>query len=135
MNIIHKNYGIGKDGEELLEAANNIMKDFYSNDVELKNGVWEFLDCLYEKGVKMCVASATDLSLIKTAINHCNIGKYFTDIFSCAETGKGKDEPDIYLKALSSLGTKPEETCIFEDSLVALITANSMGIKTVGIYD
>lgn len=135
MNIIHSNYAIGKDGEELLELANNIMRNFYANDVKLKSGVLEFLEYCYEKGIKMCVASATEMSLIETAINHCNIGKYFTDVLSCAETGKGKDKPDIYLKALSSLGTKTEETCIFEDSLVALNTAKSIGMKTVGIYD
>ena len=84
---------------------------------------------------KMCIASATDIELIKIAVKHCNIGKYFTDILSCAEIGKGKDKPDIYLKALESLGTSTYETCIFEDSHIAICTANKMGIKTVGIYD
>ena len=135
MNIIHSSYGLGKDGKELLDSANDIIKNFYTYDVKLKSGVMEFLEHCYQKGIKMCIASATDLSLIETAINHCNIGKYFTDVLSCAETGKGKDKPDIYINALSCLGTKREETFIFEDSLVALNTASSLGIKTVGIYD
>lgn len=33
-----------------------------------------------------------------------------------AEINKGKDEPDIYLKALECLGVSADESCIFEDS-------------------
>ena len=83
----------------------------------------------------MCIASATDIELIKIAIKHCNIEKYFNDILSCAEIGKGKDKPDIYIKAQECLGTKTEETCIFEDSHIAINTADKLGMKTVGIYD
>ena len=83
----------------------------------------------------MCIASATEISLIKTAVDHCGIGKYFMNIFSCADTGKGKDDPDIYLRTLEFLGTNPDETYIFEDSLVAISTADKLGLQTVGIYD
>ena len=63
------------------------------------------------------------------------IEKYFESIISCAEIGKGKDKPDVYLKALETLGTKTDETCIFEDSHIAIETADKLGIKTVGIFD
>jgi len=46
-----------------------------------------------------------------------------------------KDKPDIYLKSMERLGTNAEKTCIFEDSHIAICTADKMGIKTVGIYD
>ncbi len=135
MNHIHKQYNIGKNGNELLETVNKIMTDFYSKEVELKDGVAEFLEYCYNNGIKMCIASATDIELIKIAIKHCNIEKYFNDILSCAEIGKGKDKPDIYIKAQECLGTKTEETCIFEDSHIAINTADKLGMKTVGIYD
>ena len=83
----------------------------------------------------MCIASATDIDLIKIAVAHCRLEKYFPSILSCAEIGKGKDEPDIYLKAIECLGTSIEETCVFEDSHIAIKTANKIGAKTVGIYD
>ena len=135
MDYIHTQYNIGKTGAELLETAKRIIIEFYSEEVELKEGVAEFLEYLNSNGVKMCIASATDIELIKIAVKHCNIEKYFTDILSCAETGKGKDEPDIYLRALDCLETSADETCIFEDSHIAICTADKLGIKTVGIYD
>ena len=135
MSFLHSVYNIGSSGEELLDATNEIMKKFYSSEVELKDGVLEFLEYCYANNIKMCIASATDIDLIKIAVEHCNIEKYFTGIFSCAEIGKGKDQPDIYLKSLSFLGTSIEETCIFEDSHIAIATAAGLGMKTVGIYD
>ncbi len=135
INYIHCVYGIGKNADELLDAATELIIQLYSADVELKDGVLEFLKYCRENNVKMCIASATDIDLIKMALSHCNIEKYFSGIFSCAELGKGKDQPDIYLTALSSLGTSIEETCVFEDSHVAIATAAKIGMKTVGIYD
>ena len=135
MDYIHTQYNIGKTGNELLEEANKIIMEFYSEQVELKDGVAEFLKYCYDKGIKMCIASATDINLIKIAAKHCGIEKYFVNILSCADIGKGKDKPDIYIKAMESLGTTAQDTWIFEDSHIAICTADKLGIKTVGIYD
>ena len=135
MDHIHSIYKIGSSGAHLLEMANEIMINFYSNDVELKKGVSEFLEYCYVKGIRMCIASASDMQLIKLAVEHLKIGKYFVSILSCAEIGKGKDQPDIYIKAMDSLGTSTEETCVFEDSHIAIDTADKIGMKTIGIYD
>lgn len=135
MQLIHENYGFGESGDELLSAANAIMADFYSHKVELKKGVREFLDALCEKKVKMCIASATAPDLIDLAMKHCDIEKYFLKVFSCSEIGKGKESPDVFLAAMNYLGTCVEETWVFEDSLVAVESATSVGMPTVGIYD
>jgi len=135
MNLIHNNYSLGKSGEELLQLTNDFMKDFYANTVTLKKGVREFLDYCKAEGVKMCIASATAPDLIAVALEHCGIENYFSKIFSCAEVGKGKEEPDVFLKAWEYFGERLEETWVFEDSLVAIKTAVKIGIPTVGIYD
>ena len=135
MYYLHTQYDIGNNGQELLDETNRIMIDFYSNKVKLKEGVRAFLEYCYSNGIKMCIASATDINLIKIAVEHCDIEKYFKNILSCAEIGKGKEQPDIYIKAQECLGTKTEETCVFEDSHIAIETADNLGMKTVGIYD
>lgn len=135
MTLIHERYNIGNNGEELLSVANSIMVDFYMNTVELKNGVREFLEYLYNKNIRMCVASATAPDLINFAIEHCELGKCFEKIFSCGAIGKGKDHPDIFLKAQEYFGVESSEVCVFEDSLLAIDTASKIGMQTVGIYD
>ncbi len=135
MDLIHKNYGFGKDGGELLDIANEMARDFYANTVETKVGVKEFLEKCRNAGIRMCIASATAKDLIGLAVEHCDLGQYFETVISCADIGKGKEFPDVFLKACEHFGTRPEDTCLFEDSLVAIQTATKIGMPTVGIYD
>ena len=135
MQLIHERYAIAESGEELVRCTNEILEKFYAEDVQLKPGVREFLDDCLANGVKMCIASATDVKLLRIALEHCDLEKYFSKIFSCAEIGKGKDCPDIYQAAQKYLGTTAGETWVFEDSAAALCTARKLGMQTVGIYD
>lgn len=135
MEMIHKLYGLAESGEALTEEAHNYIRNYYKTTVQLKPGVREFLEACQSRGIKMCIASANGPKLLQTAIDCCGIGEFFPKTFSCATIGKGKDEPDIYLLAQDYLGTKTEETCVFEDSLVAIETAHKIGMKTVAIYD
>ena len=83
----------------------------------------------------MCIASATAPELIKFAAERCGLYNFVSKIISCADVGKGKEEPDVFYAALDYLGTEKSETCVFEDSALALTTAAKAGFLTVGIYD
>ena len=83
----------------------------------------------------MCVASATDKKYLPIALEACGLTDYFETVLSCSDVGAGKDKPDIYFKAMEALGTSPADTCIFEDSFVALETGKRIGCQTVGIFD
>ena len=135
MCYIHERFGLGPDGETLYQTANRMLGEFYCHQVELKPGVMEFLIRCREQGVKMCVASASDLKLVRMAMAHCGMEEFFPMLFSCSNIGKGKEEPDVFLLAREWLGTSLEETWVFEDSYVALQTAARAGFQTVGVYD
>lgn len=135
MDLIFNRYGFGKNGNDLLNTANELMIKFYREDVKVKKDVHEFLSFLQNKGVKMCIASATAPDLVNIALDSCDLRKYFLKFFSCADLGLGKDKPDIFNLALDFLGTERQETYVFEDSLVAIDTAMKAGFPTVGIYD
>ena len=134
MSMIHNKYSISDSPRKLYEYGNKAIAEFYSK-VLLKKGVLEYLEYLKSKNIRMCIASATETEFIKLALKQCKIEDYFEKIFSCAEVGKGKEEPDIYLKALEYFGIEPNDACVFEDSLIAIETAKKIGVKTVGIYD
>lgn len=135
MKLLHEKYGIGESADSLLKYVNDSIKKFYLTEVKPKEGVVEYLDYLQSKGVKMCVASATAEAELKVAIKCCGFEKYFDKVFSCSELGFGKEKPDIFLMALDYLGTDINDTWVFEDSLLALETAQKAGFKTVGIFD
>lgn len=135
MELLHDKYGIGEDAQKLLDEVNQMIVDFYSGVVELKDGVADFLEACYQRGIRMCVASATDLRFLKIVIARFSLEKYFVKIVSCSDIGRGKEHPDVFLAAHECLGTPKESTWIFEDSIVALQTASAAGFNTVGIYD
>lgn len=135
MELIHQEYHIGANAQELYDITRAIMVDFYQNQVQLKPGVEEFLMRLKAEGTKMCIASATAKDLIALAMQHCRLEQYFDTLFSCSDIGKNKDQPDVFLLAQKHLGEAVCDTWVFEDSLTAIETAHAAGLPTVAIYD
>ena len=129
------NYHLPESVEELIQDIDRSIEQFYFERVKLKPGAADFLETLKNKGVTMCVATATDLYLSHPALKRIGIDKYLKAIFTCNMVGAGKDQPLIYEKALACLGTRKSETVVFEDAPHALATAKKAGFKTACIYD
>ena len=83
----------------------------------------------------MTIASSNNKKEIEMAFERLEIAKYFDRIFTCEEAGAGKTKPDIYLQAAEYLGSRPEETLVFEDVIHAVRTAKKAGFQVIGIYD
>ena len=128
-------YGIMKTGEQMMAEINANVEHFYNNVAQKKEFVIDLLDILKERGVKMCVATATDRHLVEPAMRRNGLDKYIDKIFTCTEAGAGKDAPDIFFTALEYLGTAKEETYVFEDSLFAIKSAKKAGFPIIGVYD
>ena len=130
-----EHYGVKQTRDELIKSAVAIVDDFYRYEAQLKPHLKEFLAQLHETGVKMCIATATERSLVEAALARCGVLDYFSEIFTCSSVGAGKDEPAIYREALKFLGTDRTNTMVFEDSLHALTTAKKDGFYTTAVYD
>ena len=135
VKVIKEGYGFTQSEDELFRFSTDFLRQFYQEIVKEKQGATKLLESLKQKGVKICLATATDMGNVKVAIKATGLEHFFDVVLSCGDIGKGKDQPDIYLKAIEELGVSPEEACVFEDSFVAIETAKSIGVKTVGIYD
>lgn len=135
MELFIDRFHFGGTVESLTEEFNGLMAEHYRNDVNIKPGAGEYLAKLRAQGVKMCIASATSTPLVKIALARMEIAEYFDFTLSCVEVGSSKDKPDVFLEAARRLGSTPEETAVFEDSLIAATSAKAAGFYTVGIYD
>ncbi len=128
-------YDIDLTDEEMIGGINKIIERFYFYDVQPKAGAVQFLNQLHERSVKMCIATATDRCQIEAALYRCGMKYLFDTILTCTEVGSGKDEPEIFYKALSAIGTDQKKTVVFEDAFHALKTAKNAGFITAGVYD
>ena len=135
VKYIYKACALAVSEAEFVEFSEYMIENFYTTRATVKKGAIELLDYLKSLGIPMCVASATDLKYVKVAIKSTGLEKYFDTVLSCEQVGKGKDSPEIYLAAAKEIGSEISDTCVFEDSCVALETARKAGFKTVGVYD
>jgi HAD superfamily hydrolase (TIGR01509 family) len=128
-------YGVTLSAGEIMDGVNRMIERFYFHDVKAKPGVGDALERLKNSGVRMCVATATDLHLAEAALRRNGILGYFSKILTCTEVGCGKDAPEIFNRALSHLDTPKQRTLVFEDALYAVKTAKAAGFTVVGVYD
>ena len=120
-----KQYALSFSTDEIVSGVLKIIEDFYFYEVGLKNGTKEILQFLESNNIKMIIATSSDKTHIKKAFERLGILKYFTDIVTCSQIGKGKTSPDIYLACADKLGTAPSETLVFEDAVFAAETVFS----------
>ena len=128
-------YGVRQTAEEMSSGIYKMMGEFYSNRVMPKAGAIPVLDELCARGVKLCVATATDRYLIEPGLRHCGLAGYFGRVFTCREESTSKNNPDIFIRAAGFLGTAVSETLVIEDALYAMRTAKSVGFPVAAVYD
>lgn len=128
-------FGLNATFDEAKRGIYDLMDEKYDTVIDVKEGAREMLDALLAKGVKMCLATATDRASVEKILKRLGIEKYFSRIFTSGEVGAGKREPKIYQVALEYLGTDKETTYVFEDAIYAMRTAYSAGFRVVGVYD
>jgi len=128
-------FNLPKSTEQIVAERNKMVEAYYFNKATLKDGVLHTLESLRGRGVKMCVATATDKYLVEEGLKRCGILKYFERIFTCSEENTSKSSPDIFIRAAAYLGTDIRDTLVFEDALHAIKSAKNAGFQVAAIYD
>ena len=128
-------YGLRQSAQKIQRGMYNLLEDFYFHKAQLKRGVVPVLEALRERGVKMCVATATDRHLIEPALKRCGLFDFFGRVFTCGEEQTSKRSPDIYIRAAAFLGTDIADTLVIEDALYAIKSAKKAGFPVAAVYD
>lgn len=129
-----REYALSMSEEEIIARLNELSESVYTSEAPLKSGVKRLLGSLQMLDIKTALATAADKNLASAALARTGISEHFSGIFSCSEHG-AKTSPDIFLKAAELLGTNPQETVVFEDSLTAVQTAKAAGFITAAVFD
>lgn len=136
VDYLRREFLPGITGREITDEVGAYMEDFYSNRVQAKAGVKNFLSLLKMEGVQCYLATATHRELVRRAIAHAGLEPYFKGIITSGEVGKNKiDSPDIYEWAMKRMGGNKADTVVFEDALFAIRTAKKAGFRVAGVYD
>lgn len=134
-NYFKTRFSLEYSCEYIINRIEEMVSHKYNYEIPLKDGVYDTIKNLYEMKIKMCVATATYNNLALAALKRLKIYDMFDFIITCADVGKGKDDPEIFLKAAEKMNLSVLETAVLEDSLHCIETAKNAGFFTVGIYD
>jgi HAD superfamily hydrolase (TIGR01509 family) len=127
-------FSLSDTPEELIAEWVEMAAEAYK-EVSLKPGAFEFLSHLKENNIKICIATATELSLVKIFLESKNIIGYIDHIVTLSDVGIPKEFPDIYNKCAELMDLTAKDCMVFEDLFMAVKGAKSGGYYVVGVYD
>lgn len=130
-----RRFHLNETPQHIISEWRAMALSSYENEIEVKDGVIQFLKALQQMGVPMVLASVSPSDFVNASLNHCRLRPYFSDIIDIDEVGRGKESPDIYLASAGSMGLSAGQCMVFEDALQGLTTAHRAGFLTTAVYD
>ena len=134
-DYLKEHYKLEESTESILKGIQDMLEDFYFNEVEAKPGADELMKYLKDNNIRMTAATSSPRTHVEKALTRNSLHQYIEVIYTTGEIGISKHSPAIYDMAAEYMNLKPEEVLVFEDSLYALKTAKDAGYQTVGVYD
>ena len=119
--------------EEIAAEIVDMAAEKYRVSVPEIPGAAAFLRTLRSRGIHTALATASDLTTLRPALERLHMAEHLEAAESCTTIGKSKEHPDIYLKCAADFGALPRECVVFEDALYAVRTAKKAGFAVVGL--
>ena len=129
-----QHFSLPVTAQQMAESIRTHARQAYRTLARVKPGVPQALDAMRRRGVTLCVASGTEKPLVDAALSAFGLLDRFAFTLDCA-TPRGKEEPEVYLRAAARFGAPPSRIMVFEDSPTAVRTAKQAGFYTVGVLD
>lgn len=128
-------FSLKESAESIMDEWQQMSLDVYANHVKLRPYAKEFLLKLKNAGIRLAVATGGESEKFTPALKRCGVYDLFESFTTLNEVSRGKNFPDIYLRAAEKLALKPDECTVFEDLYDAICGAQAGGFCTVGIYE
>jgi len=125
-------------GSSHSDIAEEILDDIIESS-KLKGsvlkGVVETLQLLTDNNLKIGLASSSPFRMIHELITHFKIDHYFHNVTSADTVALGKPHPAVFLQCADSLGSRPMECVVLEDSINGMIAGKAARMKVIAVPD
>jgi len=135
-------YDFTVSAEEAIKARYDLAQEMLAARIDYKPGVAELLKELKARGFVLAIASTTKKDNMdvyrnknKNIMSKAPIDETFSLVYTREDVAQMKPDPEIYLKAMKTLGFEPAECLIFEDSLIGAEAAKASGAEVAVVYD
>lgn len=112
-----------------------VARDTRENGTPVKKGLYELLEVLKEKQMKLAVATSSSYENTVELLKETKVYSYFQEIVTGNMVEHSKPAPDIYQKACEKLNVLPEHALALEDSYNGIRSGYAAGMKVIMIPD
>lgn len=126
--------GLDESCDEIMAEWMELAQGLY-RQVLPKPGVRAYLEQCRTDGRRMAVVTSSVPEHCRDALEHLEIGAYFERVIFAQELNIEKQSPELWRVAASTLGVRPGDCTLFDDSLLSCRGAHAAGMCTVGVYD
>ncbi|HKB88845.1 MAG TPA: HAD-IA family hydrolase [Patescibacteria group bacterium] len=110
------------------DSIENLLKFWFDGEKEVNQDILDKTSELRKEGNRVYLATNNEKYRVDFLWNKIGLKNYFDGIFSSAELGFKKPDPEFYLKALALLKTKPGDVIFFDDDEENVISAKEVGM-------
>ena len=125
-------------GKNAQEVADEILDDIIASSKQsatVLRGVEDALKLLQKHDYKIGLASSSPKHMIDALIDHFGLRGYFDCVTSADAVAMGKPHPAVFLHCAASLGAKPAECLVLEDSVNGMIAGKAARMKVIVVPD
>lgn len=127
--------GLKMSVPDIINGVTETAADKYRYDIELKEGVYEFLEKSLTENKRMCILTASEEYYLIPLMKRLNIERFFDKLITCTNIKMSKSSYEIYNKTAEIMGYGMDKTAVFEDALHGVENSKKAGFFTVGVYD
>lgn len=127
---------MGITDDEVSNRIKMLKSQYYPhffNYLKPNSALIELIKTFHSMGGMIAIASTARKDNLTNALEYLGLSTSFDHILSGADAKYGKPNPEIYQIAMNRMRVVPEETLIFEDSLVGIEAAKSSGAHYIQV--
>jgi HAD superfamily hydrolase (TIGR01509 family) len=128
-------YQLPDSPEQIMDTWAEMAKTAYSQTLQLKPGVREFLQRCRQMNIRMGILTSCFPHLCHAALKHHGLSHLFEVVLTTNETGLEKGDGGLYRLALETCQVRPQDCTLFEDSPGYCAAAKQVGFHVVGLQD
>lgn len=133
LTYIKNRFDLSVDEKWMFQEIQKDVYDQYAYDVQIKKGALEYIQKCNRSNIQMVVLTSNAYDLTEIVLKRLGLLPYIQTIYSAESLHMSKQKPEIYEYVLNELNMQACDVIVFEDSLYAIETAQSLGIRCIGL--
>jgi HAD superfamily hydrolase (TIGR01509 family) len=136
LRLFFRKHSVVVNDETLMKIVlerRALAADGIAHNVKLLPGAQKLIEGLRNLKIKTAIATSCSRHACGVVFEKYPFAGNFDFIITGGEVSKGKPDPEIFLKAASSLEVSPEQCLVFEDSSYGVRAGKNAGMKVVAV--